>query len=160
MSYITQEQAHEMGAKGAPATEAERLLFEAWMKGHCWEVEGKWSGRTYIGERVYDGSMITRMLWAVWRDRAALAQPAKPEQPEQAECGNTPYDEGPFTIAQPAKPVEFQGYAGVSMWLGKHRITQLLTETEIQHEFEGGASLTRKAQYCLDGLAAAAKERT
>ena len=106
MNYITQEQAHEMGAKGAPATEAERLLFEAWMKGHCWEVEGKWSGRTYIGERVYDGSMITRMLWAVWRDRAALAQPAKPEQPEQAECGNTPYDEGPFTIAQPAKPVE------------------------------------------------------
>jgi hypothetical protein len=62
-------------------------------------------------------------------------------------------------LVQPAKPVEFQGYAGVSMWLGKHRITQVLTEAEIQHELEEGASLTRKVQYCLDSLAAA-KERT
>jgi hypothetical protein len=103
------------------------------------------------GRVTYSTSTINHHVFQI---RAALAQP------EQAECGNTPYDEGPFTITQPAKPVEFQGYAGVSMWLGKHRITQLLTEAEIQHEWEEGASLTRKAQYCLESLAAAAKERT
>ncbi|WP_293705999.1 hypothetical protein, partial [Stenotrophomonas sp. UBA7606] len=29
------ESAHAMGAKGAPANDAERLAFEAWMRGHC-----------------------------------------------------------------------------------------------------------------------------
>ena len=81
---ITTEQAHEMGAKGAQPTEAERLLFEAWMRGHCWMIHGDWDGTTYVhaAERnlrqVHPGAMNTRQLWAAWRDRAALAAPVQP----------------------------------------------------------------------------------
>ena len=71
---ITMEAAYEMGSKGAKPTESERLLFESWMRGHCWAVIGKWDGRTYTETgSVYDGAVgYTRQLWAVWRDRAAL----------------------------------------------------------------------------------------
>lgn len=72
-----------MGAKGAEPTETERLLFEAWMKGHCWMVHGDWDGKTYVHATERNGevnyhTMHTRQLWAAWRDRAALA-----EQPAQ-----------------------------------------------------------------------------
>lgn len=77
-AMITVEQAQDMGTKGGPASEQERLLFEAWMKGHCWAVSGNWDGKTYVHEsernlrQVHPGAMTTRMLWAAWRDRAAL----------------------------------------------------------------------------------------
>lgn len=80
---ITIDQAYSMGAKGAEPTEEERKLFEAWMAGHCWEVEGGWDGRTYVHSteinlrQVHFGAMRTRQLWAAWRDRAALAAPAQ-----------------------------------------------------------------------------------
>ena len=75
---LTDEQAYDMGAKGGAPTENERLLFEAWMRGHCWKVEGDWNGNTYVhaAEKrgdVHGGAMRTRCLWAAWRDRAALA---------------------------------------------------------------------------------------
>lgn len=79
MTHITTDQAYAMGAEGAEPTEAERLLFEAWMAGHCWMVEGDWDGKTYVHpaekltRQVWPGAMRTRMLWAAWRDRAALA---------------------------------------------------------------------------------------
>ena len=74
---VTTQQAHDMGAKGAMPTEEERLLFEAWMRGHCWAIVGKWDGKQYVSDRetgaVVDWpTMHTRQLWAVWRDRAAL----------------------------------------------------------------------------------------
>lgn len=59
-------EAYRLGAKGGPVSESERLLFEEWMRGHCWSV----------GPRLNDGSyseMSTRMCWAAWRDRAALS---------------------------------------------------------------------------------------
>ncbi|MGF6211821.1 hypothetical protein [Comamonas sp. 4034] len=76
--------AYEMGAKGAPPTEHERILFEEWMRGHCWKVVGTWDGATYRGDAerglfIDPHAMRTRQLWAVWRDRAALAAtPALP----------------------------------------------------------------------------------
>lgn len=77
----TLAQASEMGARGGPVVEAERLLFESWMAGHCWAVSGVWNGKTYLGEdesisHVCPHVMRTRQLWAVWRDRAALAKNA------------------------------------------------------------------------------------
>ena len=79
---ITVEQAREMGAKGGPVDEHERQLFEAWMAGHCWMVQGDWNGTTYVHPietkgielygGVHGGAMQTRQLWAAWRDRAAL----------------------------------------------------------------------------------------
>ncbi len=63
----TEEAANEMGKYGAPHLEAERLLFEAYMAGHNW-VAGPWDAE----KRCY-AEMTTRMLWAVWRDRSALA---------------------------------------------------------------------------------------
>jgi len=78
----TREAAHEMGANGSPAVEAERLAFEAWMKGHCWSLCATWRGTQYqsdseVGGRLDPFAVRTRELWAAWRDRAALAgQPA------------------------------------------------------------------------------------
>lgn len=79
---ITIEAAHTMGANGAAPTEAERLLFEAWMRGHCWDYADTWDGTRYQDHDVYIQdkrldplAMQTRRLWAAWRDRAALATP-------------------------------------------------------------------------------------
>lgn len=76
----TVEAAREMGAKGGPVVEAERLAFEAWMAGHCWAVSPTWNGETYDdseGDKARNlldpFACTTRMLWAAWRDRAALA---------------------------------------------------------------------------------------
>lgn len=76
---LTEQRAHHLGAHGAEPTEAERLLFEAWMRGHGWAVVGDWTGTTYQHPQessgfVHGGAMGTRRLWAAWRDRAALAQ--------------------------------------------------------------------------------------
>jgi hypothetical protein len=67
-SYLpkTVEAAYEMGAIGAPHNEQERLRFEGYMRGHCWKVG------TWLPEKSYYDDMTTRMLFAVWRDRAAL----------------------------------------------------------------------------------------
>jgi len=67
-----------MGATGGPVVEAERLAFEAWMRGHCWALTAAWDGSTYRGTAEHGGyicphAMQIRQLWAAWRDRAALA---------------------------------------------------------------------------------------
>ena len=74
----TVENAYEMGAKGADPTESERLLFEAWMRGHCWSLSSHWDGQQYVSDDELNGgfsahAMGTRRLWAAWRDRAALS---------------------------------------------------------------------------------------
>lgn len=73
----TVQQAYDLGAKGAPATERERLLFEAWMRGHCWALCATWDGKQYRSDAEQGGdldprAMATRRLFAAWRDRAAL----------------------------------------------------------------------------------------
>lgn len=62
--------AHRMGAEGGAHSEAERKLFEAYMAGHCWKC-GEWVPG--LGEFGMYDDIQTRMLFAVWRDRAALA---------------------------------------------------------------------------------------
>ncbi len=86
VSAPSAEAAHEMGAKGGTAPEAERLAFEAWMRGHCWALSANWRGTQYKSNAEEDGdldprAMMTRRLWAAWRDRAALA--AAPQVPAQ-----------------------------------------------------------------------------
>lgn len=76
---ISTEAAQKMGAKGGEPTEEERLLFEAWMKGHCWFIGGVWDGKTYSNPKeqgmfIDPNAMDTRRLWAAWRDRAALTR--------------------------------------------------------------------------------------
>lgn len=73
----TPEAAYAMGAKGAPATDGERIAFEAWMKGHCWPLSATWDGKGYKSDSEDGGyvcprATMTRRLWAAWRDRAAL----------------------------------------------------------------------------------------
>ena len=88
---ITEQQAHDIGAKGAEPTEAERMLFEAWMRGHCWALSATWTDGHYSsdaeqGSNFDPHAMRTRGLWAAWRDRAALGNAAPsplPVQPEQ-----------------------------------------------------------------------------
>lgn len=106
----TIEAAREMGAKGGPVVEAERLAFEAWMAGHCWKVSPTWNGQTYDDseEEKKRGLLdplarMTRMLWAAWRDRAALrpAQQAVPMTLEPTnDVGLVPVVIKPFTPAQ------------------------------------------------------------
>jgi len=83
---VSIQAAHEMGVKGANPTDRERLLFEAWMKGHCWDFGCEWDGSMY---RNYPDSndwnahhaMRTRELWVVWRDCAALHSQVPMETP-------------------------------------------------------------------------------
>ncbi len=75
MSAPSIEAAYAMGAEGGPVVEAERLAFEAWMRGHCWALSAAWDGSTYRGAAEhgnYMHAMQTRQMWAAWRDRAAL----------------------------------------------------------------------------------------
>jgi hypothetical protein len=72
------EASKAMGAKGGRVVEAERLAFEAWMRGHCWALCATWTGTQYLSDSEQDGdidprAMATRRLWAAWRDRADLA---------------------------------------------------------------------------------------
>lgn len=62
----TLDAAYLMGATGAPHNEHERLRYEAYMRGHCWQV-GVWNA-----DKVAYDDMTNRMLFAVWRDRAAM----------------------------------------------------------------------------------------
>ena len=78
---VTSDAAFAIGQTGGQPSEAERLAFEAWMRGHSWLVAGKWNGTTYVDPQERHSSvnvpaMQTRMLWAAWRDRATLACPA------------------------------------------------------------------------------------
>ena len=82
------EAAHAMGASGSPPVEAERLAFEAWVKGHCWALGAMWTGSGYIGTAETPGSicpvaMGTRRMWAAWRDRAALSTPTSPSDAQE-----------------------------------------------------------------------------
>jgi hypothetical protein len=75
--------ARRMGEKGSEVVEGERLAFEAWMAGHCWPLCARWTGTHYRGEsesinRCDPDAMMTRRLWAAWRDRAALARDMTP----------------------------------------------------------------------------------
>lgn len=63
---LTVEQAHAMGKKGSPYSEHERLLYEAYCKGHCWAV-GQW----LEGKGIYE-DITDRIRFAMWRDRGAL----------------------------------------------------------------------------------------
>lgn len=82
MDALLIERARVMGSIGAPATEGERLAFEAWMHGHCWSLFAEWRDGEYPGyygpheTRDYfcPHATRTRMMWAAWRDRAALAE--------------------------------------------------------------------------------------
>lgn len=65
----TVEDANRMGRLGSPRNDRERKLFEAYMSGHCWKC-GTWNEK--LG--CYD-DMSTRVMYAVWRDRAALSVP-------------------------------------------------------------------------------------
>ena len=73
----TTEEAKQMGRNGGPYSETERLAFEAWMSGHGWALGAEWVGDGYKSKQEHCGycdyqAMITRMVWAAWRDRAAL----------------------------------------------------------------------------------------
>ena len=81
-SVPTVAAAAAMGAKGGHALEGERLAFEAWVRGHGWSLCARWNGEGYVGDLEQGGAvcpqaMRTRMMWAAWRDRAALAPEAK-----------------------------------------------------------------------------------
>lgn len=85
------EAARKMGETGGLVVEEERLAFEAWMAGHCWGLGATWNGSAYVGDREVDGMVVypqaiyTRMLWAAWRDRAALARMATDDRIDQLE---------------------------------------------------------------------------
>ncbi len=94
--------AHKIGRLGAEHSEVERLKFEAYMKGHCWHFE------PFNDVRMCYSDIQTRMLFAVWRDCAALAR----------QLGSAETDA--HIEQQEAKPVEkiapVQGYTPGIPW--------------------------------------------
>ncbi|MER2626205.1 MAG: hypothetical protein ABTS22_20000 [Accumulibacter sp.] len=78
------DDARAMCQHGGPADEAERIAFEAWMIGHNWmPPHVQWTGSIYgpaYRSATEDGLFMdpkavrTRMMWAAWRDRAALSK--------------------------------------------------------------------------------------
>jgi hypothetical protein len=75
------EDSYAMGAKGGESLEEERLAFESWMRGHCWELGAIWDGKSYKSQIEINNrgcfdpvAGMTRRLWAAWRDRAALSR--------------------------------------------------------------------------------------
>lgn len=78
-SQAATDAAFRMGAVGAPHNETERLLFEAYLKGHCWDC-GDWDAA-----KGYYTDQSTRVMFAIWRDRAALVLPCIPVPPAVAQ---------------------------------------------------------------------------
>ncbi len=87
MTTPTPAEAHAMGRTGANMPpgllEAERLAFEAWVQGHCWELGAEWSplAMNYLAPEESSHhwtpeGILARRMWAAWRDRAALADRA------------------------------------------------------------------------------------
>lgn len=76
----SEEDAYIMGAAGGGTVEGERKAFEAWVRGHNWALDAEWDGKGYRAVDEVDGSRLShagvraRMMWAAWRDRAALAR--------------------------------------------------------------------------------------
>jgi hypothetical protein len=64
---ISEAMAEALGETGAPHSEAERKLYEAYCKGHCWTV-GPW-----LADKGHYYEMADRIRFAMWRDRASLA---------------------------------------------------------------------------------------
>lgn len=94
MTTITDKlaEAHRLGATGAEPTEEERLLFEQWMRGHCWALCATWNGKQYVSDAEQGGcvdprAMNTRQLFAAWRDRAALAAYASQQADQYPDAG-------------------------------------------------------------------------
>lgn len=69
----TVEAAHAMGVKGALHSELERLMFEAYMTGHCWAFS------PWDAELGCHGDVQTRLLFAVFRDRGTLGAAPAPD---------------------------------------------------------------------------------
>lgn len=91
ITLLDTSMAHNIGANTVqiPHSDDDRMQFEAWMRGHCWKVSGAWNGHQYVHAVEKDGglnaqAMLTRQLWAAWRDSAAVARaiaaPFKPEK--------------------------------------------------------------------------------
>lgn len=79
------EMARRIGETGVKHSEKERQLFIAYMQGHCWKA-GPWDA-----ERSEYLDMHTRVLYAVWRARGALAAQAA-AVPEPCEICKKPVD--------------------------------------------------------------------
>ena len=75
---VTRKAAKAMGRSPSAHREHERLLFESYMRGHCWAY-GSWSeehgGQYRRPSNPRYPDMTAQMLYLVWRDRAALEQP-------------------------------------------------------------------------------------
>ena len=63
---------------GLPVTKEERARFEAYMRGHAWDV-----GHYVSADECYDTTFV-RCLFGVWRDRGALPTvwPNGPVEPD------------------------------------------------------------------------------
>lgn len=62
------EQSVTYSEGGLSNTPEERARFEAYMRGHCWEI-----GNYDESLNAYD-TVLVRMLYGVWRDRGALCE--------------------------------------------------------------------------------------
>lgn len=62
----TKDDAFRVGRTGAKVDSYDRMLFEEYMKGHCWAV-GNW-----IEDHQQYDDMWSRVAYAIWRDCASI----------------------------------------------------------------------------------------
>ena len=126
------EAAAAMGRTGGHPTEGERLAFEAWMAGHNWSVIGDWNGQTYVLPTVLRETggvhspevMLTRQLWAAWRDRAALGVAGvKDPASNHGEMRETI---GSLSDADAVAIAHESGFAGRSWSMGPEELAHVL----------------------------------
>lgn len=62
-----EQKSGEFNEGGLPNTPEERMRFEEYMRGHCWEFGGYDHAK-----KCYD-TVFVRMMYGVWRDRGSLS---------------------------------------------------------------------------------------
>ena len=149
MTTITDKlaEAHRLGATGAEPTEEERLLFEQWMRGHCWALCATWNGKQYVSDAEQGGcvdprAMNTRQLFAAWRDRAALAAYAS----QQAEPSSGSSAAAPGLCSGSSEPSDARVEAAAKALLARRELKlEHLTDKAREHYLEDVRAVLKAA---------------
>lgn len=108
------------------------------------------------------GAADEPVAWCTRKELENMAKGFSQDVPARAMRIPQSYSEGIvvnlYTRPQPAAPAIQTGYAGVTIFIGDHKVTQHVTEVAIKHEREVGNAITQAAQNCLAMIAAAPKK--
>ena len=108
--------------------------------------------QTQVAKEDIAAAWIAGYYRAGYTNDGAYAHKMSDEFAEQWAAQPAQHTQGAKQVQMPA---EFDFYAGVTMWVGDKKITNVLSKAQIVYEFEKGAALTNSARICIDVLLAA-----